>query len=768
MTLATGSLIIWILAAGVTLASDGTAPSVDKAEAVRAKMASPGAQKAGPAATVEFVGIRVGFADRYKTGVWTPVEVLLRGGTEPAAGQVWLTVPDGDGVPSRVTSPPDAPCIVPPGETVRHRLFVRFGRTASLLSAEFVVDGRVVAHREFHTAAQADLEHFLPAMPALQPLIISLGAADVGIEEAVALRQADPQREEVVAPMADLAPLPEQWYGYEGVAAVVLSTSRPELFRGLSRHDARLEALDRWVRQGGRLVLCVGASGEDIFAPDGPLGRFAPGAFAEMVALRRLGALESYAGGVAPIGILEQDRALRVPRLQGVEGAVEAREADLPLVVRTARGFGQILFVAVDLDRPPLAEWKDRRLVMAKLLDLPVTRPDDKAREFSVLHFAYDDLSGQLRSALDQFRGVRLAPFAAVAAAIVFYVLLVGPGDYFFVKRVLRRMELTWGTFPAVVLLTSVTAYAMAYWLKGDSLRMNQADVVDVDVATGQVRGTTWFNLFSPRIDRFDLSLAPRPPLAVDGPASAPGDPKTLLGWLGLPGQALGGMNASAQGPTIWTDAYAFSPELNGMLGVPIQAWASKSFTARWRTEAPTTVDANLTLVEDVPAGTIKNLLDVPLAECLLVHGTWAYRLGDIGPGETVTLAVDAPRSELKTVLTGRRYVQQEKSLRQRITPYDRSSTDIDYILSVMLFHEAAGGTRYTELSNAYQPFLDMSSLLKTGRAILVARIRPGGEPQRATEVLNYSRPIAGPDSRFADVYRFVIPVKAPPERTAR
>ena len=57
--------------------------------------------------------------------------------------------------------------------------------------------------------------------------------------------------------------------------------------------------------------------------------------------------------------------------LGDVQGTVEASDADLPLVIRTARGFGQVIFFAGDLDEPPLKAWSDRPLFVARLLDLP-------------------------------------------------------------------------------------------------------------------------------------------------------------------------------------------------------------------------------------------------------------------------------------------------------------------------------------------------------------------------------------------------------------
>ena len=89
----------------------------------------------------------------------------------------------------------------------------------------------------------------------------------------------------------------------------------------------------------------------------------------------------------------------------------------------------------------------------------------------------YRDLAGQLRSSLDQFQGIRLVPFSVVALMIVAYILLIGPGDYFFLKKVLGRMELTWITFPTIVVLTSLAAYALGRYFKGDEVRMLATDL---------------------------------------------------------------------------------------------------------------------------------------------------------------------------------------------------------------------------------------------------------------------------------------------------
>ena len=90
--------------------------------------------------------------------------------------------------------------------------------------------------------------------------------------------------------------------------------------------------------------------------------------------------------------------------------------------------------------------------------------------------YGVTDLSTQLRAALEQFPGVKLIPFGWVAFFIFLYILLIGPGDYFFLKKVLKRMELTWITFPTIVLTVSLIAYYAAYVLKGNDLLVNKVD----------------------------------------------------------------------------------------------------------------------------------------------------------------------------------------------------------------------------------------------------------------------------------------------------
>ena len=107
------------------------------------------------------------------------------------------------------------------------------------------------------------------------------------------------------------------------------------------------------------------------------------------------------------------------------------------MVIRTPRGFGQVIFVAADLDQAP-AEPLERPYngPVAKLLDLPgdkrattTTRPSAEASTASTTWPANSAVP------LDPF--YRRSPGACfvVALLIIGYILLIGPGDYFLLPR---------------------------------------------------------------------------------------------------------------------------------------------------------------------------------------------------------------------------------------------------------------------------------------------------------------------------------------------
>jgi hypothetical protein len=720
----------------------------------------------------EFVAVHAGFADRYKAGLWTPLEVTLRGGSHPAIGRVRASLSDSDGLNCSFDAPEQ--CEVLPGQEIRVLLYVRFGHEQSTLSLELLDGHTVLAARSFESAQSPTSDQFADALRPGLRLIVSVGRSSAGLEEAVP-RTKGPEAQNVVATLDSLARLPTRWQGYEGVDAVIISTSKPEeLLARISPQNVRVEALEQWIRIGGTLVLCAGSQAEEALHPGSPLAKFVPGHFEETV-MRQTSGWETYSKSVNPIPPPKPGEKVELPtaRLTKVHGRTEAREADMPLVIRSARGLGQVIFVATDLDRGPIREWIDRSLLVGAILNLPTIEPASTAADRTE-SYGYNDLAGQLRSALDLPRDVHLVPFFVVALLVAVYILLIGPGDYFLLRRLGRGMHWTWVTFPIIVVLFAAGAYLAAYWLKGDQLRVSQIDLIDVD-ADGTARGASWFSIFSPRGESFDLSMQPRLP---DG--QSPGQPSASMAWLGKAGDEFNGMYShdTQNSAPLWSQGYAITASLSAIRNVPIQVWASKSFVYRWLGHSNNLgLDVSLKEDEKQLSGTITNRLTgsdpgshngVSLSHCFLVYDDWAYVIGTLRPGQSVEIGATTRRVRLSTYISGNSMEFTESTAaNSELGFYDRGSRNMDYVLQSMMFYDASGGRKRTGMANDYQGFTDLSGLLKTGRAILVA-MPPDGSlrggnllrgPVPKADESDTRQALGNALDRHATIYRFILPV---------
>jgi len=698
------------------------------------------------ASQLEIGQITAGVAGRQKVGHWLPFTVELHAGSEPVKGHVEIILLDGDGVPSQVRAPQqDEGISLAPGERKIVRLYAKLGQLSSEVTVRFRSTDRVLAARRLRTAADGPLSGVLPSSATL--VVVVSGGTNERSSAARWLAGGN------VAHVSQLDSLPDAWWGYDSLDSLILTTGNEHLAGQFESSRAQLAAIDQWVRLGGRLVISVGRNAQSLLAAEQPLAALAPGRLESMVPLRQSTALETYAETLDPVAT-ETPFDVQVPKLVDVRGRIESFSGtgrrDLPLVVRTPHGFGEIVFVAFDLDEAPLRAWKARPRLIEQLLRLPrASGVDEEGGKLgAVTTLGFDDLAGQLRGALDQFPGVEVVPFWLVALLVVLYIACIGPLDYFLVRRVLRRSELSWLTFGLTVLLFSGGALALAYGLKGREVRVNQLDVVDFDLETNLTRGTTWLNVFSPRIEAYDFKL--------DVPRAGGNGSGTLFSWFGLTGGAFGGMDTGSRGVggmdtasrslPLFTVAYEYGAPGNTMRGVPIAVWSSKSLIGRWWREESPGLEAKLA-DEGRLVGTLTSRLDVPLTHAVLIYGKWAYVLREVPAGRTLDLESIDPQ----TATTYLRHVTTVGD-KQVDPPYDDASFDLPQIVEMMTAHELAGGRTYTGLSNQYLQFAELSSLVHGGRAVLLARV-----PTAATRL--EGAPVAEDAAQSWTFYRFAIPV---------
>jgi hypothetical protein len=740
--------------------------------------------------------IQIGFAGHYKVGFWTPIEILLTGKSNITA-DLEIIVPDGDGVPTStivhaVRLEPDKPVDV--------RSYVKFGRPAATVS--------IAVHAEQNAADKIERtfsgDDVPPALAATQRLILEL-AEPLEFGSVARFNEEGQPEQTTIAVVTDPASLPDRALGYDGVDVAVLTTAEPAFYQHVPA--ASLAALQRWVQVGGgRLLLSVGGHGAELLSPGEPLEPFAPGRFEKTTPLERFAALENFAGvsqRVAEGAAGARRPSALVAQLNQVRGQIEAFEGSgaelLPLVVRTADGFGELVFVGVDLKAPPLDHWAALPQLLAALLGRNLTSGQSPPIQTSATHLGYNDLSGQLRSALDQFPGVHLTPFSLIAVLAGGYILLLFPLDYWARRR--RKQSAAaehhgrgaalagspvwpWIRFAVVVVGMSAGVWLLWRNSRGDRVELNQAEVVDFDLQSGLMRGDTWFSLFSPANEEHLISLQPR----LLGKHA--GESETELSWLGLPGTGLGGMGdgglaagqaaginpgAATAELSLFTRPYPIAlprngpasgdgePDENASIGpVPLAACSSRCFTGRWTSGHARLIDADVLEQPDhqltgnirVSAGASHGAGrgdEFRLNDCVLFYDRGAYLIPHFSAAEPID--VDSLESQSADTYFTRRKIVGEKD---QTGPYDRTGQDRARILEIMMFYRAAGGLQYVGLLNRYQHFLDLSGQLVLGRAILIGI----GPP--ASELAIDGHPIlAAASAPHLAIYRFLIPVRA-------
>ena len=660
-------------------------------------------------------GIRIGLRDgsdvaRSRNGVWTPIAIPLQAGADDVPSDSYRLIvetTDGEAVPYRSTTA--VPAIPAQSRRVVFA-YVRPGSTGATFT--------VVLQRADGSEIQAihDLSRDPSKKEILEPqevLYLSLGSLlhDLrtvsGSEGAESAAQMSKPDHDVAPPgfaaIEDVADMPDRWFGYEAVDAIVMTTASDTFVEQLLSMDkVRRDALLDWVQRGGRLVLSVGRNQRRVakWLEKMPL---IDGVLQGKVIRPSLPNLQRWCGTDPRQKQLLRNIELACvqpgPNMHGVvyEDPTTGDAETRPVLWQSSCGLGRVILVAFDLDAPPFSTWEGRGSFWKKLQEeiVPHRAVGEANLPIGPLVQA-GELATDLKRALENFQDVPVVSFGRVALLILFYICLVGPLDYFFLKKVCKRLELTWISFPVLVLVISTAAYTTAHYVKGDDLRINKIDLVDIDLhAPGQVYGRSWFTLFSPDVRNYTIGLERSAPDWVGCEEAADTElptPPVMIAVMDSPEAGLGGSS-----PSLFRRPYEYAPQASGLLHVPIPKWAARTFTASWRgplkdawrKDRPPIFQALLRISRDGKAlsGTITNHLPTELQGAVLFfQGQW-YQLGDLAPGEVREVS-PLFEPDIKPHSLQEWFIETKLWQSQHVASFPESPK----ILQALLFHGAPGG----------------------------------------------------------------------------
>lgn len=232
---------------------------------------------------------------------------------------------------------------------------------------------------------------------------------------------------------------------------------------------AHLDGLLDWAALGGRLIVSVGENASSFAAS--PLAQHLPAAWGGT----RRQDYSALARAFSTSGVLPTQRR-EGPRVD-LEPHAGTRVRMEGLVVESRFGDGSIAVAGVDL----------RLLLEAASPDPDAFRPIAEPFVFSADHVdpwetsanswnASFDVASRLGRTLQQ-AAFRPPPLPLVLFALIIYVLVVGPVDWFVLRR-LRKERYTTFTFGAAVLVFTVLAYIVSVFLFSADAVVNRVTFV--------------------------------------------------------------------------------------------------------------------------------------------------------------------------------------------------------------------------------------------------------------------------------------------------
>ena len=394
--------------------------------------------------------------------------------------------------------------------------------------------------------------------------------------------------------------LPQHWYGYDSVSAVVL---KGVSLQSLSEPQAR--ALRQWIAGGGTLV--VASDSRVALLTEPRLRALLP---VQVLGVQQRDGLPELA---AHYGVPMQPAPLIAMQARLTQGEVLVGSADAPLLAQRAFGNGRVVFLAVDYATRPLAGWRGNQALWHDVLQ-PAERIDF-SRVFAELgllderHPAVEILS----------RPVLLYPsHVALGVLLAAYCGVLG-GLFWFIKRRRPRPAVTGLAVALLLLAFSAAGYGL---LAQHSLHRSALafDLTTLEVlpGTGYARLRGAVGLFSVHGGRYALPLQ---------------QPETMMRHTFTRGAGPAGEALEVGG----------AAESTTIRHVDLGPWTLRALSLEGMAPAPLRVRA------ERQAGSlsvrVNNPGALPLHAAAIMHRGQSSPLGTIAPGQAVSVVLpDTPQ----------------------------------------------------------------------------------------------------------------------------
>ncbi len=277
--------------------------------------------------------------------------------------------------------------------------------------------------------------------------------------------------------------LPDQVQGWAGLDALIVAGVDTGTLT-----QAQRESLSTWIAGGGKLLIVGGPAWQETTAG---LQDFLPVDIASTQTLTGLPDLQKYLQSSVPI---ESQANVSVGNVHK-DAVVLVKQEGIPLLVEKDMGFGKVIYLAADPSLRPLSEWQDMKKAYDLLLGTRSVRPEWMKQQWD---------SYSANQAASTLNALNIPPFLSVCGWLVLYVIVIGPVNFFVLRRSKRR-DLAWLTIPVLAIIFSALAYFYGSAYRGRHPILNRIAVIQAWDRSTTADVHALVGLYSPRRTKYTL-----------------------------------------------------------------------------------------------------------------------------------------------------------------------------------------------------------------------------------------------------------------------
>ncbi|HEX3800993.1 MAG TPA: hypothetical protein VH413_20040 [Verrucomicrobiae bacterium] len=542
-------------------------------------------------------------------------------------------------------------------------------------------------------------------------LVGAMARTATGIPELRAVHVGDAELQPATARL-QTAIFPDNPISLEGMNVIYLNSEK-----ATELNDQQVAALEAWLNLGGHLIIGIEAITDVNAVPW--LRQLVPCDLTGMRSVQNHPELEKWLHdsplppSLHPLGRniptdfnpysdVREDTAFESSPLQVAVGAIrggkELVSADgTPLILVSHQGRGRVTALMFSPERKPFSIWNNLPSFWSRITEVsPDLYFGDNSGKNMINSRGGWSIDGVFGAMIDS-KQVRKLPVEWLLLLLIVYLVVIGPLDQYWLKRIKRPM-LTWVTFPCYVVFFSLLIYFIGYKLRAGETEWNELHIVDVLVNGdgAELRGHSYASIYSPVNANYRVATQEHFSTFRDEFQSS----------------FVGGGEGSER-----SDVLQMGDNFRADISVPV--WTSQLFESDWWQHEDLPLKLSVTSNGSDSTVVINNLRDRDLSNAKLAVGDHIIDVGNLPAGQARTIHISAGQGmPIGNFVSGQagNFMNAAQSRQRAFGGNGGHITDLPDSTEAVSFLSRTSGERFL-----CPPGLDLSALLTQGNAVLLA-----------------------------------------------